>query len=108
MSWDKWDIATLGRVAGLTIIVVGVVLATWELSGYPDGLPTDDRVRFFLRSVLSWGASGMFVIMAAEIAHRVGRREEWDEDNGWEGLDAEDEQGQATEDGEQENPDSIT
>ena len=97
MSWDKWDIAILGRVAGLTIIVVGVVLATWELSGYPDGLPTDDRVRFFLRSVLSWGASGTLVIMAAEIAHRVGRREGWDEEDGWEELEAGDEQEQATE-----------
>jgi hypothetical protein len=71
IAMQKYNIAQIGRIVGLTIIVIGVVLSAWnaiDLGEFSDG---DDKFRYFLTSVLSFVASGGLVYIAAEILDRV-------------------------------------
>jgi len=69
MNWQKWDIALLGRTAGLLIMVGGLAIATWELLDRPDRFPADDAARLFIQNVLSSAFLGLVVLLVAELAN---------------------------------------
>ncbi len=77
MRQINWDVVTLGRVLGIAIIVAGTALVAWEASTFPDNLLNQDsnqEWRYFLQRVLSYLGSGGLLIVAAEIADRLGWR----------------------------------
>ena len=73
MKWDgDWDIVAIGRIVGVLIIVAGIALAFWDALDIPAGAVSRDfQARIFLNGVLRWASSGFFIILAAEIAHRL-------------------------------------
>ncbi len=69
------DIVTLGRVLGVVIIVVGFALSAWEtidLSGNPYYSDGAVKLRYFLQRALAYLGSGGLLLVAAEIADRLG------------------------------------
>jgi hypothetical protein len=89
MRWEgKWGrragIVTSAKVAGTVIIFVGLGLTIWEIADFDSGISGDlgeYRARFFIRSMLSYLASGGLLIIAAEIADRLGWGAGADEDD---------------------------
>ena len=65
------DIVALGRIVGMLILVVGVALTIWDVADLGE-FGAEQQFRVFLRGVLSWAASATLVILAAEIADRLG------------------------------------
>jgi multisubunit Na+/H+ antiporter MnhG subunit len=74
MNWKiDWNIVTLGRVIGVAIIIVGVVLAALDASASPDySLGAHYKLRQFLNEAITFVWEGGLVIVAAEIADRFG------------------------------------
>jgi hypothetical protein len=70
---NQADIIQLGRIIGLIVIGLGIILALWNAVD-ADGLSGSETFRFFLSDALTWLAWGSFVYLAAEIADRVGVR----------------------------------
>lgn len=67
------DFVRIGRMVGMAIVVVGVVLAIWAAAD-SDYLSGSERTRQFFRDVLYWGAIGTLTILAAEVVDRLGAR----------------------------------
>jgi hypothetical protein len=78
MNWRRVDLVLLGRLAGLGIIVAGIMLAVWELADVPGPFWTKDSFQFLLYNVLSYVGTGGLLILAAEIADRL--TWSWDEE----------------------------
>ena len=70
---NQADVIQLGRIIGLVIIGLGILLALWNAVDL-DGASGSDTFRYFLSQALNYLAWGSFVYLAAEIADRVGRR----------------------------------
>ena len=78
MQSDQSAIVLLGRLAGLVVIAGGVALSAWYALDFPAGgeyLGTDFKVRYFLESSLRYLASGGLLVVAAEVAARLGLQE---------------------------------
>ena len=73
MIWETdWNVVTLGRIVGMLIVVAGIGLALWDALDVPYQVSGGFQPRLFFNSVLRWSASGFFIILAAEIADRLG------------------------------------
>ena len=78
MNWREidWDIAMLGRVAGIAIITAGVVLAALDASafdlGRPRGGDSSFRFRYFLADSLQFAWKGGLVFAGARLVDRFG------------------------------------
>jgi hypothetical protein len=76
-----WNIVTLGRVLGVVIIVLGIFLAALDATALRNSnfssLGSHYRLRFFLHGVIDYLWRGGLVIVAAEIAARLG----WGQDD---------------------------
>ena len=80
MKWNpEWQtrasIVTFGRAAGIMVILVGIGLSAWNVLDFGDiGFRggNDVKIRYFLQSVLSYVASGGLLVLAAEVADRLG------------------------------------
>ena len=78
MNWREidWNIATLGRLFGITIIIAGIVLSALDASafnfGAPSGAGSYFRFRFFLGYSIGFVWKGGLVFAGAEIADRFG------------------------------------
>ena len=64
------NIAQFGRAVGMTIIIVGTILAIWNTADF-DLVGADENIRFFLSQALNWLAFGAIVYLAAEILDRT-------------------------------------
>lgn len=68
-----WNIVTLGRLAGLGIIVAGIILAALDASALSDAfVGSHAKVRYFLHDATGFAWKGGLVFAAAEIADRFG------------------------------------
>jgi len=80
MKWQPqwqtgWNIVGLGRAAGIIVIVAGLGLSAWnvlDVDNFGSQRLTEVRIRFFLQGVISYIASGGLLILAAEVADRLG------------------------------------
>jgi hypothetical protein len=78
MNWRdiEWDIPTLGRLAGIAIIVAGIVLAMLDASAFDlrstSGVGGWFRFRYFMLEATGFVWQGGLVFAAAEIADRLG------------------------------------
>lgn len=74
MRQINWDVVALGRVLGALVILIGTGLAAWAIIDTEGGFIADtaDKIRYFLQFSLSYWASGGLLIVAAEIADRLG------------------------------------
>ncbi len=74
IDWrNYWNVVTLGRLIGLAIIVVGIVLAAFDASAAPDvGQGSHYELRFFIRSAVGYVWQGGLVLVVAEIGDRFG------------------------------------
>ena len=70
---QQQDIVQIGRLVGAAIIVIGVVLAIWNATDLA-GAQKDDAFRYFVQQSLTWFAWGGILIMASEVADRLGTR----------------------------------
>lgn len=68
---QQYNIAMIGRWAGLGIIVVGVIFSIWGATDLGDFAGGDDKFRYFVTQSLSYIAFGGLVYLAAEILDRV-------------------------------------
>lgn len=68
---QEYSIAQIGRIAGMAIIGVGVVMAIWGAVDLGDFAGGDDKFRYFVTQTLSWIAFGGVVYLAAEILDKV-------------------------------------
>ena len=81
MRWKaEWqtqaNAITFGRAAGFAIILLGVALSAWNAIDFDNigisGGATEFRIRYFLQGALAYLGSGGLLIVAAEIADRLG------------------------------------
>jgi len=75
MNWREidWDIVTLGRVVGIAIIIVGIVLAALNANAGTDyGQGSHYKLRAFFHGVVDYLWRGGLIIVAAEVAERIG------------------------------------
>lgn len=73
--WNDLDVVQLGRMAGIAIAVVGILVSAWgAIIGGQDNFPlgVHQSARSFLGTVLLYSYQGMLIILLAEIANRVG------------------------------------
>jgi hypothetical protein len=75
---SNWNVVLLGRVVGALIIAVGVGFSAWEAVEFGNrGFVEQDagyEFRLFVLRSLEYVGTGILVIMAAEIAHRLWQR----------------------------------
>jgi uncharacterized membrane protein len=75
MNWKiEWNVVTLGRVLGVLIIIVGIVLAALDASATGGGLSygSHDKLRDFFHEAIQFVWYGGLVIALAEVADRMG------------------------------------
>jgi hypothetical protein len=70
-----WNVVTLGRVLGIAIILVGIVLAAWNARAlhYPVEYNGEHyKIRYFFSASIEYVWRGGFLLVAAEVADRLG------------------------------------
>jgi hypothetical protein len=78
VNWREidWNIATLGRLFGITIIIAGIVLSALDASAFTlspsSGADSYFRFRFFLAYSIGFAWKGGLVFAGAELADRFG------------------------------------
>ena len=67
-----WDVVTLGRWAGVFVLLSALVLAIWDIL-IPSGPPEPYlQVRIFMWTLAQIGSWGVVIILLAEIVDRLG------------------------------------
>jgi len=73
VNTQQYDIAMIGRWAGLAIIAIGIIFSIWNAADL-DFASGSEKFRYFVTQSLSWVASGGLLFLAAEILDRVRSR----------------------------------
>ena len=73
LPW-RWDIALLGGLAGVSVIISAMALAIWDAVGIYDDYDAPLKVRLFtlwyMFVSIAWG--GVAVILLAELLNKLG------------------------------------